>query len=104
MSRVSIRLPDSLHKQLREWASAQGTSIDQLISSAVAEKLAALLSPEYLEARGKRASRNKFEAALKTVPDVEPPEYDRLPNQRLRPNAPQRGKKRRPAKPSGPGH
>ena len=45
MSRVSIRLPDSLHKQLREWASAQGTSIDQLISSAVAEKLAALLSP-----------------------------------------------------------
>jgi hypothetical protein len=103
MSRVSIRLPDSLHKQLREWASAQGTSIDQLISSAVAEKLAALLSPEYLEARAKRASRNKFEAALKTVPDVEAPEYDRLPNQKLRPTAAQRGKKRRPAKPSGPG-
>ena len=60
MSRVSIRLPDSLHKQLREWASAQGTSIDQLISSAVAEKLAALLSPEYLEARAKAASRKKF--------------------------------------------
>jgi hypothetical protein len=101
MSKVSIQLPNSLHKQLRKWASAHGTPIDQLISSAVAEKLAALLSPEYLETRAKRASRKKFEAALKTVPDVEPSEYDRLPNQALRRTAAPRGKKRRPAKQSG---
>ncbi len=103
MTRVSVRLPNSLHKQLREWASAEGTSIDQLISSAVAEKLAALLSPKYLEARAKRASRRKFEAALKTVPDVEPPEFDRLPKQALHRTAAQRGKRRRPAKQSGGG-
>ena len=103
MSKVSIQLPNSLHKQLCEWASAEGTSIDQLISSAVAEKLAALLSPGYLEARAKRASRKKFEAALKTVPDVEPPEFDRRPNQTLPRTAAQRGKRRRPAKQSGSG-
>src|SRR5947209_3385962 len=80
MSKVSVQLPNALHKQLRECASAEVTSIDQLISSAVAEKLAALLSPEYLHARAKRASRKKFSAALKMVPDVEPPEFDRLPN------------------------
>src|SRR5260370_38844535 len=84
MSKVSIQLPNSLHKQLRKWASAHGTPIDQLISSAVAEKLAALLTPEYLETRAKRASRKKFEAALMTVPDVEPAEPDRLPGGKKR--------------------
>jgi hypothetical protein len=72
-----------------------------LISSAVAEKLAALLSPEYFNTRAKRVSRKKFEAALKTVPDVEPPEYDRLPNQALPRTAAKRGKRRKPARPGG---
>jgi hypothetical protein len=62
----------------------EGTSINQLISSAVAEKLAALLTEEYLEARAKRGNRKKFEAALRTVPDVEPEEFDRLPSKKKR--------------------
>ena len=82
MSTLSVRLPNSLHKQLRECAEREGTSINQLISSAVAEKMAALLTQDYLDARAKRGSRKKFQAALKTVPDVEPDEFDRLPNKR----------------------
>jgi hypothetical protein len=78
VSTLSVRLPNWLHKQLRECAKREGTSLNQLISSAAAEKLAALMTEEYLEARGKRASRKKFEAALKTVPDVEPEPSDRL--------------------------
>jgi hypothetical protein len=72
-----------LHKQLRECAEREGTSINQLISSAVAEKMAALLTQEYLDARAKRGSRKKFEAALKTAPDVEPDEFDRLSSKRM---------------------
>src|SRR5713226_3773521 len=101
MSKVSVQLPNALHKQLRECASAEGTSVDQLISSAVAEKLAALLSPEYLKTRAKRASRKKFEAALKTVPDVEPSEFDRLPKRSQQRTAAQHGTKRKPAKQPG---
>jgi hypothetical protein len=71
-----------LHKQLRECARAEGTSINQLINSAVAEKLSALLTEEYLEARAKQASRKKYEAALKSVPDVEPDESDQIPSRR----------------------
>jgi predicted HicB family RNase H-like nuclease len=41
MSTLSVRLPNSLHQKLRECAEREGTSINQLISSAVAEKLAA---------------------------------------------------------------
>ena len=33
----------------------------------------------YVALRAKRASREKFLDALKQVPDVEPPDFDRLP-------------------------
>lgn len=79
MSKLNVRLPNSLHKQLRECARKEGTSIDHLVSAAVAEKLSSLMTAEYLEARAARGSRAKFEAALNTVPDVEPAEFDRLP-------------------------
>jgi hypothetical protein len=96
MSTLSIRLPNSLHQKLRECAEREGTSINQLISSAVAEKLAALLTVEYLEERARRGSREKFEAALRTVPDVKPEDFDRLPAKRLakKPNSRSRGKRK----------
>jgi hypothetical protein len=87
MSTMSLRLPDWLHKHLRERAKSEGISINQLISSAAAEKLAALMTEEYLEARGKRASRKKFEAALKAIPDVEPEAFDKLPEKPARKKA-----------------
>jgi hypothetical protein len=77
---MSVRLPEWLHKRLRECAEREGTSINQLVNSAVAEKLAALMTEEYLEARAKRASRKSFEAALRTVPAEEPADFDRLPD------------------------
>lgn len=78
MSTISLRLPDSLHRQIRELAARDGISINQFISTAAAEKLAALMTVEYLEERGQRASREKFEAALARLPDVEPEEHDKL--------------------------
>jgi len=80
MSTMSVRLPNWLHKQLRERAKREGISINQLISSAAAEKLAALSTQEYLGARAKRGSRRKFEEALKSIPAVEPEPFDRLPD------------------------
>ena len=83
MSTLSLRLPESLHKRLAELAKRDNVSINQLISSAVAEKMSALDTAEYLQARGSRGSRTRFEAVLAKVPDVEPDEQDRLPNKRL---------------------
>lgn len=79
MGALSLRLPESLHKKLGELAEQEGISINQLITSAVAEKMSALMTEEYLAARAKRASRSKFEAVLAKVPDVEPEDADRLP-------------------------
>ena len=78
MGALSVRLPESLHRKLGEFAEREGVSINQLISSAVAEKMSALMTVEYLQARAKRASRSKFEAVLAKVPDMEPEESDRI--------------------------
>ena len=79
MGALSLRLPESLHRKLGEVAAREGVSINQLISSAVAEKMSALMTEEYLDARAKRASRRKFEAVLAKIPDVEPVASDRIP-------------------------
>lgn len=79
MSTISLRLPDSLHKQARKLAQKESVSINQLITLALAEKLSALLTEDYLEERAKRGSRKKFKRAMAKVPKVEPEDYDRLP-------------------------
>lgn len=79
MSTLSLRLPDSLHRQLAELAKSEGVSINQLIATAAAEKLAALTTEEYLSTRAARASRAKFRAALAKVPKAAPIPGDELP-------------------------
>ncbi len=71
MSAISLRLSESLHKQVRELAQREGVSINQLISTAVAEKLSALLTEEYLLERAGRGSREKFDRVLDKVRNVE---------------------------------
>ena len=78
MSTLSLRLPDSLHKQVRLLAKKEGVSINQLLASAAAEKVAALLTEGYLEERARRASREKFRAVLAKVPDDPPEPEDRI--------------------------
>jgi hypothetical protein len=78
MSTISLRLPDSLHEQIRKLANVDGISINQFISTAAAEKLAALMTVDYLEERAKRGTRQRFEAALKRLPDAEPADDDKL--------------------------
>ena len=56
MSTLSLRLPDYLHKKIKEIAKEENISINQFIASAVSEKMAAFTTLEYLESRAKRAN------------------------------------------------
>lgn len=78
MSTISLRLPESLHKQARVLAERENVSINQLIATALAEKMSALLTAEYLAARAARGKRAKFRKALARVADREAAERDRL--------------------------
>jgi hypothetical protein len=78
MSTISLRLPDSLHQTARELSKKERISINQLITLALAEKISALMTEDYLAERAGRGSRAKFEQALAKVADVDPSDYDRL--------------------------
>jgi hypothetical protein len=78
MSTISIRLPESIHTRIKVLAEREKISINQLITTALAEKLSALDTEEYLKERAKLGDRSKFEKALSKVADVEPDEGDRL--------------------------
>lgn len=82
MSTLSVRLPNSLHRHLRALAQREGMSMNQFISSAVGEKLAALMTEDYL-ARAGRGSRKAYDNVLRRVPDVPPEERDKLSNNRM---------------------
>jgi hypothetical protein len=78
MSTLSLRLPNSLHDEVKKLARREGISINQLVSTAVAEKLAALMTEEHLEKRARRGSKAKFRRVLRKVGDAEPAPEDRL--------------------------
>ena len=78
MSTISLRLPRSLHKRVRETADRENTSINQLIVTALAEKLSALLTEDYLGERAARGDRVKYERALAEVKAREPDAGDEL--------------------------
>jgi len=79
MSQMTLRLPDSLHKSLKEIAEKENTSANQFVALAVAEKITALTTADLIEQRAGRApDRKRFEELLAKAPDVEPDEEDRL--------------------------
>jgi hypothetical protein len=78
MSTISLRLPESLHKQVRELAEREGISINQFLVTAVAEKMSALLTEEYLEARAHRGSREAFDRAMAKVKNQAPEPHDQI--------------------------
>ncbi len=79
MTTLSLRLPDSLHKGLKDIVQREGVSINQFVTLAVAEKMSALLTEEYLAERARRGNRASYLQALAEAPDVEPEEFDRKP-------------------------
>lgn len=78
MSVLSLRLPKSLHAQIKELAQEEGISVNQFVMLAVAEKVASISTIEYLEKRARRGNREKLLEILNKVRDVEPEPFDRL--------------------------
>lgn len=80
MSTLSIRLPDSLHRAVRELAESDQVSINQFIAFALTEKVSSLRTIDYLRQRAAQANMEDFDRLLAMVPDAEPDENDRIPS------------------------
>ena len=62
MSTLSLRIPESLHKSIRELSESEGISINQFLTSAEASK----------------SNREDFLSVLAKVPDIEPEPHDAI--------------------------
>lgn len=78
MTAFTIQLPDGVSKQLSECAAKAGTTVEQLVASAAAEKLSAMITVEHLRKRARHAKREDFEKYLASVPDAPPLPGDEL--------------------------
>jgi uncharacterized protein (DUF1778 family) len=78
MSTLSLRLPDSIHRHIKDIAKREGVSINQFISSAVSEKISAIMTEEYLATRASKAKKGAFKKVLDKVPDRAPLPGDEL--------------------------
>ena len=76
MANLTLRLPRSTHDQLKTLAKHEGVSLNQLVLTAVAEKISALRSAHLFANLREPVSRAEFEAALARVPDVDPDPWD----------------------------
>lgn len=71
MTALTIRLPNSVHAKIRELAARDEISVNQFIASAAAEKLAAVLTLEFLREEAAQGQRQAFDRYLRAVPDVD---------------------------------
>jgi predicted transcriptional regulator len=78
MVTLTIRLPESLKKRIEALAAREGYSVSQFLASAAGEKLAAVLTVEYLRREAAAGRREDFEKYLAAVSEVAPPKGDRL--------------------------
>ncbi len=78
MSTISLRLPDSLHESVRDLAKEDNISINQFVTTALAEKISALITEQYLSERAKKGNKKKYRSVLAKVKDIEPEAIDKL--------------------------
>ena len=68
MSAITVRLPNSIHQKVKELAVQDEISINQFIASAVAEKVSAFLTVEYLQSEAGLGKREDFAKVRRSVP------------------------------------
>jgi predicted transcriptional regulator len=79
MSTLTIQLPESLKKRIEALAEKEGYSVSQFLASAAGEKLAVMVTMDFLRREAVAGRREDFEKYLSAVPDILPPDFDRLP-------------------------
>ena len=78
MSTLTIQIPDSLKKHIEALAAKEGYSVSQFLASAAGEKLAVLMTADYLRQEAEAGRRGDFDRYLSAVPDVAPAENNRI--------------------------
>ena len=74
-----LRLPASLKAAVAEISKEDGTSINQFVTTAVAEKISAMKTAEFFSSRGAKADIKAARRILRRKGGQPPESEDRLP-------------------------
>lgn len=77
-STFPLRLPHSLRAAVEDIAREDGTSMNQFVVTALAEKLSALKTAEFFEGSRRRANVAEFERIMNREGGQDPQPEDRL--------------------------
>jgi hypothetical protein len=78
MSTLTVQLPESLKQTIEALAAKEGYSASQFLAGAAGEKLAVMLTMDYLRRDAAAGRREDFEKYLAGAPDVAPMPGDEL--------------------------
>ncbi len=78
LSNYALRLQASMMQELKKLVQQEGTTINQFINVAVAEKIAALRTTEYFKERATRANKKIFRKLLTNAGNEPPRKGDEL--------------------------
>ena len=81
---IQLRLPRSIKAGVERAAKRDGTSMNQLIATAVAEKLSAMETMDFFEERAKRADLEAFDRFMNRSGGEPPRAGDELPEEYAR--------------------
>ena len=70
MTALTVRLPNSVHQKIKELAERDDISVNQFIASAAAEKMASVMTLDYLRSEAGKGKRSDFEHYLSRVPNA----------------------------------
>ncbi|MBA2432529.1 MAG: toxin-antitoxin system HicB family antitoxin [Chthoniobacterales bacterium] len=72
MSTHTVQLPESVAKNIEDLAAREGFSVAQFLASAAGEKLAVMMTMDYLRREAAEGRREDFEKYLASVPAAQP--------------------------------
>ena len=78
MKTLEAQVPDILVDEVKELAAKQNTSVDQIVSLALAAQVSTWRTRESIASRGKRVDWKKVDDILSRVPDAPPQPGDEL--------------------------
>lgn len=78
MSSVTVELPESLRRSIEALATREGYTVAQFLATAAGEKLAVLLTVDFLKREAEAGRREDFDRYLAAIPVAPVGETDRI--------------------------
>lgn len=78
MSQIDVNIPDWLLDRAKDLAERDGVSVEHFMSLAIAERVSALDTAEFIAERIPNVTREEFLEALRLVPSAPPLPGDEL--------------------------